>query len=67
VDISPQSSEYPEYKPQNLKRLASRSKDASIPLGREKKAIMGWEAGRVWAKGGRILCGRREGKGKGGT
>jgi hypothetical protein len=50
VDISQKSIEYPGYNPQNTRKLTSQraqSEDASIPLGREKKAITGWEAGCV--------------------
>jgi hypothetical protein len=39
--------EYPGYNPLNSWRLTrqraqAKSKDASIPLGREKKAVTGW-------------------------
>jgi hypothetical protein len=42
------STEYPRYSPHNkkLNKLKCPSEDASIPLGREKKAIISGEGGR---------------------
>ena len=43
------STEYPRYSPQNSKKvnkLKCPSEDASVPLGREKKAITSGEGGR---------------------
>jgi hypothetical protein len=47
---------------EKVKKLKGPSKDASIPLGREKKAISGQEA-----EGGRDLGGREDNEGKRGT
>ena len=44
MDISQKSTEHPGYNPQNSRRLINprvQSEDASIPLGRKKKAILG--------------------------
>jgi hypothetical protein len=42
------STEYPRYSPQNstVNKVKGPSEDASVPLGREKKAITNWEGGK---------------------
>jgi hypothetical protein len=65
VDISLKCRNYPRYNPQNSKmvnKLKGPSKEASIPLGREKKAITG-----DGMEGGRDLGGKVDREGKRGT